>query len=76
MAQRSFDRRQFVRLGATAAASTAFGLAGCSSAQEGAEGETHSAAPNANWLEGRRFDAGTSRETMEEWVQSLGLAAA
>ena len=45
-----------------------------SSGIEGAEGETHAAAPNANWLEGKRFDAGTSRETMEEWVQSLGLA--
>ena len=44
-----------------------------SSGIEGAEGETHAAAPDANWLEGRRFDAGTSRETMEEWVAGLGL---
>ena len=25
-------------------------------------------APNANWLEGRRFDAGTSQETINDWL--------
>ena len=40
----------------------------------GAEGEVHAAAPDANWLEGRRFDAGTSRDEMQAWVESLGLA--
>ena len=25
------------------------------------------------WAEGRRFEAGTSRETMEEWLSSIGV---
>ena len=33
----------------------------------------HPSADGATWLEGRRFSAGTSRETMAEWVNSLGL---
>ena len=28
---------------------------------------------SAEWLEGRRFEAGTSRETMEEWLDSIGI---
>ncbi len=47
MIQGRLDRRQFVRLGATAAASMAFGLAACSSAQESA-GSTSTAAENAS----------------------------
>lgn len=45
-----------------------------SSGISGAEAEVHAAAPGANWLEGRRFDTGTSREAMEEWVTSLGIS--
>jgi flavodoxin len=33
----------------------------------------HSLAPNANWLAGQRFSSGTSRDTMANWVNSLGL---
>lgn len=28
---------------------------------------------SSKWIEGRRFDAGTSRETMEEWLGSIGI---
>jgi flavodoxin len=33
----------------------------------------HSLAPNANWLAGQRFSSGTSRDTMANWLGSLGL---
>lgn len=33
----------------------------------------HSLANDANWLDGRRFSGGTSRNTMVDWVNSLGL---
>ncbi len=36
----------------------------------------HTLAPNANWLEGRRFAGGTTRGTMEDWIQGLHLPAA
>ena len=34
----------------------------------------HSLTNGATWLDGRRFSGGTSRDTMIEWVNSLGLA--
>lgn len=34
----------------------------------------HGLCPDSSkWIEGRRFDAGTSRETMEEWLGSIGI---
>ncbi len=30
-------------------------------------------APNANWLTGKRFPSGTSRSTMESWINGLDL---
>ena len=33
----------------------------------------HNLTSGANWLDGRRFGGGTSRGTMIEWVNSLGL---
>ena len=33
----------------------------------------HSLTNGANWLDGRRFSGGTSRNTMIEWVNSLDL---
>ena len=30
--------------------------------------------PDAHWLEGRRFSGGASKDTVEEWVNSLKLA--
>ena len=30
-------------------------------------------APDANWITGRRFAGGTSRSTVEEWINGLGL---
>lgn len=30
-------------------------------------------APDANWLTGRRFAGGTSRSTIEDWINSLDL---
>ncbi len=33
--------------------------------------ELHSAAPNARWLEGRRFSSGTSQQEIDAWVASL-----
>ena len=33
----------------------------------------HSSAPNAHWLEGRRFGAGTSSSVVAEWIDSLNL---
>ena len=33
----------------------------------------HSLTNGANWLDGRRFSGGTSRNTMIEWVNGLGL---
>lgn len=34
----------------------------------------HSLTNGATWLDGQRFSGGTSRDTMIEWVNSLGLA--
>lgn len=28
---------------------------------------------SVNWLEGKRFEAGTSKEVLEEWLESLGI---
>lgn len=36
----------------------------------------HSLASGANWLPGRRFAAGTTRETMETWIGGLDLPKA
>lgn len=36
-------------------------------------GSLESLAPDAEWLTGRRFAAGTSRGTMEDWIDSLDL---
>ena len=33
----------------------------------------HSLASDANWLAGRRFPGGTSRSTMEDWINGLAL---
>lgn len=33
----------------------------------------HSLAGDANWLSGKRFAAGTSKETMKEWIDTLNL---
>lgn len=33
----------------------------------------HSLAPNANWLSGKRFSAGTSKNTIKEWIDTLNL---
>lgn len=33
-------------------------------------------APNANWLTGKRFPSGTSRSTMESWINGLDLPKA
>ena len=33
----------------------------------------HSLAANANWLDGERFSSGTTREEIQEWLDSLGL---
>ena len=33
----------------------------------------HALAENAGWLDGRRFSAGTSREEVQTWLDSLGL---
>lgn len=34
----------------------------------------HSSAPNANWLEGKRFAGGTGRSSIEAWVNTLNLS--
>lgn len=36
----------------------------------------HSLAPDAAWLEGQRFAAGTSREEIEEWLDENGMEPA
>lgn len=36
----------------------------------------HALADGANWLAGRRFSAGTSRSTMEDWLEGLELPEA
>ena len=33
----------------------------------------HSLAPDADWVEGRRFSSGTSRNTVAEWIESLDI---
>ncbi len=33
----------------------------------------HSLSPNANWLAGKRFSAGTSKNTVKEWIDTLKL---
>ena len=34
----------------------------------------HALCPDTvEWVEGRRFEAGTSRDTMEEWLSSIGI---
>lgn len=34
----------------------------------------HTLCPDSvEWVEGKRFEAGTSRDTMEEWIQSIGI---
>lgn len=36
----------------------------------------HTLAPNASWLDGERFAAGTSRETVERWLNESGIKPA
>ena len=38
--------------------------------------ELHALAPGANWLDGRRFPAGTTRETIAAWLDASGITAA
>lgn len=33
----------------------------------------HDLAPDADWMEGQCFEAGTTKETIGEWIDSLGL---
>lgn len=33
----------------------------------------HSLTPDADWVEGRRFSSGTSRNTVAEWIESLDI---
>lgn len=33
----------------------------------------HDLATDANWMEGQRFEAGTTKDMIEEWIDSLGL---
>lgn len=33
----------------------------------------HSLAPDADWVEGRHFSSGTSRNTVAEWIESLDI---
>ncbi|MDE6401544.1 MAG: aldo/keto reductase, partial [Clostridiales bacterium] len=39
----------------------------------GSDTNLHALAPSANWLSGRRFASGTSRQTVAEWIDGLGL---
>ena len=34
----------------------------------------HALAPDANWLDGQRFDAGASREEIARWVEGLDIS--
>ncbi len=46
----------------------------CTSHSSGySDGSLESLAPNAEWMTGRRFAGGTSRSTIEEWINSLDL---
>ncbi len=49
-----------------------FCTSGSSSIGSSAE-NLHSLAPNADWLEGRRFSGGASHETVEDWVSEMNL---
>ena len=46
----------------------------CTSHSSGySDSSIKSLAPNANWVTGRRFSGGTSRGTVEEWINGLEL---
>lgn len=46
----------------------------CTSHSSGySDSSIKSLAPGANWITGRRFAGGTSRSTMEEWINGLAL---
>ena len=46
----------------------------CTSHSSGySDSNIKSLAPNANWVTGRRFSGGTSRGTVEEWINGLEL---
>ncbi len=40
----------------------------------GSTAELQSLTPGANWLDGRRFDGGASRDSVKAWVDGLGLS--
>nr|WP_300810848.1 flavodoxin [uncultured Acetatifactor sp.] len=36
--------------------------------------DLHALCPDSvEWVEGMRFEAGTARDAMEEWIQSIGI---
>ena len=39
----------------------------------GSEGDLHALAESAAWKEGRRFSAGTTAQTVREWLEELQL---
>ena len=45
-----------------------------SSGIDGSLGELQALAPDARWLEGQRFRAGTGRDTVVQWVRGLDLS--
>ncbi|MDE5548341.1 MAG: hypothetical protein K2J30_05050 [Clostridia bacterium] len=48
----------------------------CTSASSGigsSDKNLHTLAPSANWVDGKRFASGTSREAVGEWIDSLNL---
>lgn len=48
----------------------------CTSASSGIGSSAtnlHSLAPNASWLSGRRFSAGTTKDTLKEWIDSMNI---
>ncbi len=50
-----------------------FCTSGSSSIGSSAE-NMHASAPGANWLDGHRFSGGASRDSVEAWVDGLGLS--
>lgn len=50
----------------------------CTSGSSGIDGsvdDLHALAPEADWLEGRRFSAGADEEELTQWVEELDLPA-
>ncbi len=39
----------------------------------GSDRNLHSLAPSADWVSGRRFSSGTTRNTVAEWIESLNI---